>query len=197
METPPAEEGCTGDCDVCRRLREALLAALDWQEDPNAIAAAEVAERADLAEADLIAHYGSVESCLAATFDELSDELYELHVDAFDGPGDWHSRFLDGVRATLDRIASTPGAARLIFADELVAHPRLRTRRAAARQRIARLVCDEVEHEQDRGVPAVQVEFLVGAVIHAAQAEAAAGMEPARVAARARETLRLLEPGAA
>lgn len=191
------EEGCTGGCDVCRRLRQALLAALAWDEDPHALAAAGLAERADLAEADLVAHYGTVDSCLAATYDELSEELYALHVDAFDGPGDWQSRFLDGLRAALDRIEATPGAVRLFFADELLAHPRLRTRRAAARQRVAQLVADEVEHEQDRNLPAIQVEFMLGAVSHAAKAEVADGMESARVAARVSETLRLLEPQAA
>jgi hypothetical protein len=197
MDRQLEEEGCTGDCDVCRRLRQALLGALASVEDPHALAAADLAERAELAEADLVEHYGSVDRCLEATYDELSEELYELHIHAFDGPGDWRSRFLEGERAALDRIASTPGAVRLFFADELLAHPRLRTRRAAARQRVARLVADEVEHEQEQGVAEVQVEFILGAVSHAAKAEAAYGMEPARVAARVSETLRLLEPQAA
>ena len=191
------EEGCSGDCNVCRRLRRALLAALAWNEDPHALAAADLAERAELAETDLLAHYGSVDNCLAATYDELSEELYELHLHAFDGSGDWQSRFLDGMRAALDRIDSTPGAARLFFADDLLAHPRLRTRRAAAQQRVARLVADEVEHEQERGMPVIQVEFILGAASHAAKAEVAEGMEPARVVARVGETLRLLEPLAA
>lgn len=191
------EEGCKGDCGVCRRLRQALLAALAWDEGPHALAPADIAERADLAEADLVAHYGSVDGCLAATYDELSEELYELHLHAFDGSGDWQSRFLDGMRAALDRIDSTPGATRLFFADDLLAHPRLRTRRAAAQQRVARLVAEEVEHERERGLPTVQAEFILGAVSHAAKAEAAGGMEPARVVARVGETLRLLEPLAA
>jgi AcrR family transcriptional regulator len=191
------EEGCTGDCDVCRRLRQALLAALAWDENPHALAAADLAERAELVETDLLAHYGSVDNCLAATYDELAEELYELHLHAFDGSGDWQSRFLDGMRAALDHIDSTPGATRLFFADDLLAHPRLRTRRAAARQRVARLVADEVEHEHEHGVPGIQVEFMLGAVSHAARAEAADGMEPARVVARVGETLRLLEPLAA
>jgi AcrR family transcriptional regulator len=191
------EGGCTGDCDVCRRLRQALLASLAWDEDPHALAAADLADRAELAEADLLAHYGSVDNCLAATYDELAEELFELQLHAFDGSGDWQSRFLDGMRAALDRIDSTPGATRLFFADDLVAHPRLRTRRAAARQRVARLVADEVGHERERGIPAVQVEFILGAVSHAARAEAAGGMDPSRVVARVGETLRVLEPLAA
>jgi AcrR family transcriptional regulator len=192
---PAEEQGCTGDCDVCRRLRHALLDALE--QGARTLDAAEIAERADLAEADLLDHYGSVDSCLVAAYDELSQELYELQVEAFDGPGDWQSRFLDGVRAGLDRIDSTPGAERLFFADDFLGHPRLRIRRAAARQRIARLVADEAEHEQERRLPAVQVEFILGAVSHAAKTEAADGMEPARVTERVSETLRLLEPLAA
>jgi AcrR family transcriptional regulator len=192
---PTEEQGCTGDCEVCRRLRHALLGALD--EGARTLDTAEIAERADLAEADLFDHYGSVDSCLVAAYDELSQELYELHVEAFDGPGDWQSRFLEGMRAALDRVDSTPGAARLFFADDLLGHPRLRIRRAVARQRIAQLVAEEVEHELDRDLPGVQVEFILGAVSHAAKAEAADGMEPARVTARVGETLRLLDPLAA
>lgn len=197
IDTQLEEERCTPDCDVCSRLRQALLATLAWDEDPHAFAAAALAERAELAESDLLAHCGSVDDCLAATYDELSEELYELHLHAFEGPGDWQSRFLAGMRAALDRIESTPGAARLFFADDLLAYPRLRMRRVGAQQRLARLVADEVEHEQERGLPATQVEFILGAVSHAAKAEAAVGMEPARVAARVGETLRLLEPQAA
>ncbi len=72
-------EGCTSDCTVCRRLRDALLGALA-QDDPHTLAAADVAARADLTEADLVAHYGSFERCLEATYDELSEELYELQL---------------------------------------------------------------------------------------------------------------------
>jgi AcrR family transcriptional regulator len=197
IDTQLEEEGCSSDCDVCGRFRRALLAMLAWDEDPHALAAADLAERAELAESDLLAHYGSVDNCLAATYDELSEELYDLHLQAFEGPGDWQSRFLEGMRAGLAHIESTPGAARLFFADDLLAHPRLRTRRAAAQQRVARLVADEVEHEQERGLPTVQVEFILGAVTHAAKAEVVGGMEPARVAERVGETLRLLEPQAA
>jgi hypothetical protein len=113
------EEGCTSDCDVCRSLRQALLDALESDGLPR-VEAAGVAAGAGLTEADLVEHYGGLAGCLAATYDELSDELYDLHVDAFDGAGDWRSRFLAGFRAALDRIASTPGAVCLFFADEVL-----------------------------------------------------------------------------
>lgn len=187
------EEGCTGDCDVCRSLRQALLEALASDGLPH-VEAADVAARAGLTEADLVGHYGGLEGCLAATYDELSDELYELHVHAFDGPGDWRSRFLAGFRAVLERVASTPGAARLLVAEEVLGDPRLRIRRAVARERVARLVAEELEAEWDHVVPDIQVEFMLGAVSRAARTEMAAGVAPRRVAARVSETLRLLEP---
>jgi AcrR family transcriptional regulator len=189
------EEGCTSDCDVCRSLRQALLDALE-SDGLAHVEAADVAARAGLAEAELVEHYGDLAGCLAATYDELSDELYDLHVDAFDGAGDWRSRFLAGVRATLEHVASTPGAVCLFFAEEVLGDPRLRTRMAAARQRVTRLVAEELESERDHAVPAVQVEFMLGAVSHAARTEMAAGVAPRRAAARVSETLRLLEPRA-
>lgn len=187
------EEGCTSDCDVCRSLRQALLDALESDGLPH-LEAADVADRAGLTEADLVEHYGDLAGCLAATYDELSDEVYDLHVEAFDGAGDWRSRFLAGVRATLEYVASTPGAVCLFFAEEVLGDPRLRTRRAAARQRVTRLVAEELEAERDHAVPAVQVEFMLGAVSRTARMETASGVAPWRVAARVSETLRLLDP---
>jgi AcrR family transcriptional regulator len=187
------EEGCPSDCDVCRSLRQALLDALESDGLPH-VEAADVAARAGLAEADLVEHYGGLAGCIAATYNELSDEVYDLHVEAFDGAGDWRSRFLAGFRAALDRIASTPGAVCLFFAEEVLGDPRLRTCREAARQRVTRLVAEELEAERDHAVPAVQVEFMLGAVSRTARMEMASGVAPWRAAARVSETLRLLDP---
>jgi hypothetical protein len=187
------EEGCTSDCDVCRSLRQALLDALE-SDGLLHVEAAGVAARVGLAEADLVEHDGDLAGCLAATYDELADELYDLHVDAFDGAGDWRSRFLAGFRAALEYVASTPGAVSLLFAEEVLGDARLRTRRAAAGERVARLVAEELEAERENAVPAVQIEFMLGAVSHAARTEMAAGFAPRRAAARVSETLRLLDP---
>jgi AcrR family transcriptional regulator len=187
------EEGCTGDCDVCRSLRQALLDTLEL-DGLQQVEAADVAARAGATEAELAEHYGGLADCVAATYDELSDELYALHLRAFAGPGDWRSRFLAGLRAALERAASIPGAVCLLFAEEVLADPRVRARRATARERVARLVVEELEAERDQTVPAFQVEFMLGAVSRTAQTEMAAGAAPRRVAARVGETLRLLEP---
>jgi hypothetical protein len=191
---PSQEEGCPRSCTTCARLRQALLSELEWKH-PSSIDAGALAAGAGLGEADLVDHYGSVDGCLVATYEALSDELYALQVDALaNGSGDWQSNFLDGVRAALDHLAAIPGAMVLFFADELRGHPLLRVRRAAARQRVARLLAD---HSGEAG-NSLRSEFLLGALAHAAHSEAAArGMQPARVAARIGATLRLLEPRAA
>jgi hypothetical protein len=189
---PAHEEGCPGDCVICDRLRRALLSELD-RRPFDTIAAAGLAAAAELPEPDLAGHYGSVDDCLVAAYDELSREVYGLQADALNaGSGDWRARFLDGVRAALDHLASVPGGIALFFGDDLRAHPLLRVRRAALRQRLARLVADQARE------PAPRVEFLLGALAHAAHAETAArGMQPARVTARVNAALRLLEARAA
>jgi AcrR family transcriptional regulator len=195
VEAPTEVVGCTDDCEICGRLRDALLGELARHET-GSISAPELAACAGLTDADLVEHYGTVDDCLVAVYDELAEQLYDLQESAFaTGTGDWMSRFIDGMRAGLDHIASSPGAVRLVFDDELRAHPLLRMRRAASRQRIARLVASERKLEQEPGVPAVHTEFLLGALSHAALAEAAVtGMDPAGVAGRVSQTLRLLEP---
>jgi hypothetical protein len=152
---------------------------------------------ADLPESALAAHYGSVDRCLVATFHELSEELHRCHVDAFAGPEDWHGRFAIAVESSLERLDARPGALRLYFADTLRGDPRLRAHRTAARQRFIALLAEEYELEHGARLPDVHFEFLVGALFQAAQLEFTAGRGAARMAARVKELLALLEPVAA
>lgn len=190
---PHAELGCGGDCESCGRLRSALLDALDDHE-LESLAAGDLSTRAGLPVTALATHYGTIDNCVVATFDELSEELYRCQVEAFAGLGDWHMRFSNAVVAVLQQIESRPGAAQLCFAEIARRHPGIRARRAAARQRVVRLLADE--HERDHGcrLPDLHFEFLVGALYRAAQDEVAAGRAPTRVAERLRELLALLEP---
>jgi hypothetical protein len=150
-----------------------------------------------LPESALAQHYGSVDRCLVATFHELSEELHRCHVDAFAGPEDWHTRFAIAVDSSLERIASSPGALRLLFAESARGDPRIRAHRTAACQRFIWLLAEEYELEYGVRLPDVHFEFLVGALFQAAQAEFAAGRDAARTAARVKELLALLEPVAA
>jgi AcrR family transcriptional regulator len=193
---PRAEQGCAVGCEACGRLRRALLDAL-IEHDVQSVAAADLAARAGLPATALAAHYGTVDNCVVATFDEVSEELYRRHVEAFAGPGDWHARFSSAVVAALAHIAATPGAARLCVAEPARDHPRVRTRRDAARRRVVRLLADEYERERAGGPSDIHFEFLVGALYRAAQGDLAAGREPSQVAERLKELLALLEPAPA
>jgi AcrR family transcriptional regulator len=183
-------------CEQCRRLRRGLLSALT-ERDPRSLAAQDVARHSGLPESTIAAHYGTVDACFVATFDELSDELHRCHVEAFAGPEDWHARFAVAVDASLEHMVSMPGALRLFFADSARGDPRIRVARTAACQRFIRLLADEYELEYGARLPHVHFEFLVGALFQAAQSEFAAGREAAEMGARVKELLALLEPVAA
>ena len=190
---PHVKLGCGGDCESCGRLRSALLYSLDDQE-LESLAAEDLSMRAGLPMTALATHYGTIDNCVVAAFDELSEELYRRQVEAFAGLGDWHRRFSSAVVAGLQLIESRPGAAQLCFAEIARRHPGIRARRAAARQRTIRLLADEHEREHGCRLPDLHFEFLVGALYRAAQDEVAAGRGPSRVAERLRELLALLEP---
>jgi hypothetical protein len=191
-----AELGCGADCESCARLRSALLYALADHE-LESLGAEDLSTRAGLPMTALARHYGTIDNCVLATYDELSKELYHCQVEAFAGLGDWHTRFSSAVVAVLELIESRPGATQLCFAEMARRHPAIRARRAAARQRLIRLPADEHEREHGYQLPDLHFEFLVGALYRAAQDEVAAGRAPTRVAERLRELLALLEPLAA
>jgi AcrR family transcriptional regulator len=189
----PGKEHRAGECDVCARLRSAVLEALT-QQDPRSLAPSDIAAQAALPETAVFAHYGTVERCLAATFEEVVEQLYRRHAEAFAGPGDWHARLSRAADATVDHLRSRPGAVRLCFANAARGDPRIQAHRAAARQRFVRLLADEYEREHGSRPPDVHFEFIFGALFHAARDELAAGQEPAQVAERIKELLGQLEP---
>jgi AcrR family transcriptional regulator len=182
-----------GDCWTCDRLRGAVLDAL-LERELESLTSAELERRAGVPARALAAHYGTLDTCVAATYDKVSEVLYRGMVEAFSGPGDWHVRFARAVEATLDRIRSAPGVARLCFGEPARGNALIRERRAASRQRVIRFLADEYEDDQGRRLPDLHFEFLFGALLRAAQDEVTAGREPAVVAARVRELLALLEP---
>lgn len=184
------------DCESCRRLRSGLLAALT-ECDPTSLEPVDLARHSGLPELALAVHYGTVDACLVAAYEELSDQLHLCHLHAFAGPGDWHTRFSRAVDSSLEHLESTPGALVLVFADAARGDARIRRQRTAGRQRFIGLLADEHELQYGARLPHVHFEFLVGALFQAAQAEFTAGREPARMAERVNELLGLLEPVAA
>ena len=162
--------------------------------DLESLAVTDLETRAELPESSLAMHYGTIENCVVAAYDEVAQQLYIVQLEAFAGPGDWHERFSDAVDAALERIESTSGTAQLCFGELARGNPRIRARRAVARERTVRLLSDEYERERHEGLPDLHFEFLVGALYRAAQDELAAGGEPTCVAGRVSELLAVLEP---
>ncbi len=193
---PEGDGHSARDCESCWRLRSGLLIALT-ERDPNSLEPLDLARHSGLPELALAAHYGTLDACFVATFEELSEQLHLCHLRAFAGPGDWHARFSTAVDSTLEHLESSPGALRLVFTDAARGDPRIRPQRTAACQRFIRLLADEYELQYGARLPHVHFEFLVGALFQAAQAEFAAGRGPARMAERVNELLGLLEPVAA
>lgn len=182
-----------GERETRARLRGALLDRLTAH-DLRSLTDEDLAARAGLPPGALAGHYDTVDDCLVAAYDEVSEQLYRGMEEAFEGPGEWHVRFARAVEATLHQLESSPGAAQLCFGEAARGNPRLRRRRAASRQRVVRFLAEEYEREHGRGMPDVHFEFLFGALLRAAQDEMAAGREPALVAERVRQLLALLEP---
>ncbi len=186
-------EGCAGECATCSRLRSALLEALALHK-VRFLTATDLEARAELPETALATHYGTIDNCLVAAFDEVFYKLWRIQLDAFAGPGDWHERFSHAVTAALEHIELTPGAARLCFGELARGNPRIRARRAAARDRVVGLLSDEYEREHREGLPDIHFEFLFGALYRAARDEVAAGGESTHVAERVNELIGVLEP---
>jgi hypothetical protein len=182
-----------GERETRARLRGALLERLTAH-DMRFLTDEELDARAGLPAGSLAAHYGTLDDCLVATYDEVAEQLYRGLEEAFEGPGEWHTCFARAVNATLNRLESMPGAAQLCFGEAARAHPLVRTRRAASRQHVVRFLADQYDRQQGCELPDVHFEFLFGALLRAAQDEAAAGREPALVAERVRQLLGLLEP---
>jgi AcrR family transcriptional regulator len=182
-----------GEAETRARLRGAVLERLT-SHDLRSLTDEELDARAGLPAGALAAHYGSLEDCLAATYDDVVEQLYRGLDEAFEGPGDWHTCFARAVHVTFKQLERTPGAAQLCFGEASRAHPRIRRRRAASREHVVRFLADQYERKQGGDLPEVHFEFLFGALLRAAQDEVAAGREPDLVAERVRQLLALLEP---
>lgn len=192
------DRGCGQEkCELCARLRDGLLEALADRE-LHTLDEREVAARAAVPVAEIAAHYGGLQGCLLAAYDELCEELHMRAAVALCGEGEWHVRLAGAMDAMLDHLDGAPGAARLWFVESASSHDeRLQERRTSARDRLVRLLATEYRRGDDADLPDLHFEFLTGALYHAAHEEMVAGHEPAHVRARVRELLPLLEPVAA
>jgi AcrR family transcriptional regulator len=182
-----------GESEARARLRGALL---EWltAHGLRSLTDEDLAARAGLPPGAVAAHYGSLDECVVATYDEVSERLFRGMEEAFEEDGEWHTCFVRAVNATFAQFEESPGVAQLCFGEGARAHARIRKRRAASRQRVVRFLASEYQREHGSSLPDVHFEFLFGALLRAAQEDMAAGEEPAAVAERVRQLLELLEP---
>ncbi len=130
-------------------------------------------------------------------FDELAGDLAWQFELAFAGPGDWHERFARAIDAGLALMVERPGAARMWFLEaRRTADPELQACRTAARERLVEIATDP-RWDVDMDVPRLHVEFLFGALSHAAYDDLAAGGDGASAVRKLRELFVLFEPLAA
>ena len=182
-----------GGSEARPRLRAALLDALA-DSNGQALSERDVAIHAGLSPSRFGECYRDLDECMLDAYDALADDVYDTFAHAFDGPGDWHARFATAIDVTLARLLSIPGAMSLWFLEaRRTADHELQSHSTAARDRLVG-VLTQPGGSCTLDVPDLHVEFLFGALAHAAHDELAAGGDGESAGQRIRELLVLLEP---
>ncbi|MGH2781624.1 MAG: TetR/AcrR family transcriptional regulator [Thermoleophilaceae bacterium] len=186
------------DREIPRRLRSALLDSLE-ERDLEALDSQAVAVRAGVTVDAFEEHYGTLDQCVRATYQEVVDELYRRAAGALRSQdGDWQSRLVGTIATSLEHLDEVPGAARLCLVESArTGDAELHECRSAARQRYIRLVADEYRRCEEPELPDLHFEFVIGAIYHAVHEEVVAGGRPGAARAQVRELLGVLEPAAA
>jgi hypothetical protein len=132
--------------------------------------------RTGLVEEQVRAHYSDVASCLYATYEEVSDSIYEGWADVFAKVPGWRRALAAGARRLLERLACNPGEARLCFVEILRSDHEMLRRRDASRRRLVELFVRELGRRREQPEQfRVQLELLIGATFQAIGAAIAAG----------------------
>jgi AcrR family transcriptional regulator len=182
-----------GRSETRPRLRAALLDALAAS-DLQVLSEREVATRAGVSPSRFREYYRDVDECACDAFDSVADDVYSRFAAAFDGPEDAHTRLLHAIEQTLDLLLANPGAMRLWFLEaRRTADPELQARRTVARARLVHLITGP-ERGWAPDVPPLHVEFLFGALAHAAHDELSTGGDCSKAGTKIRALLAVLEP---
>jgi AcrR family transcriptional regulator len=189
--TPPTRGN---DCEGCSRLRRALLEELA-ERDLASLNEVRLARRAGLPADAVAAHYGTIDDCVLAAYDEVAADLYDRCAGLLTERTDWYLRLPSTISDALEQLDCMPGIVRLCFLEPLRApDPRLRERSVAARSLFADLLATEA---RDPGIPRLHFEFLIGA-LHSASFDAlVGGAGLSAVAERMEYLVGLSEPVAA
>lgn len=179
---PPTCDNC---CEGCRGLRRALLEELA-ERDLASLSEPDLAARAGLPAEAVAVHYGTIEDCVLATYDEVAAQLYDRCAGLLTEHTDWYLRLPSRIGDALEQVGCMPGVSRLCFLEpHRAGNLRLRERSVAAREIFAGLLAREA---RDPDVPGLHFEFLIGA-LHSAAFDALVGGEGLSAAAERLEDL--------
>jgi AcrR family transcriptional regulator len=162
LRTVPGKS-CNPDCDRCARLRAAVLAIVGGR-GLEGVTLAQLSERAGVSVQEARAHYRDEQSCLADTYEEVAQSIYDDFAAVLAGEPAWHDALTRAARALLERLAARPAEARLCFVEILHADPELPRRRERRRQRLVDLFVSELGRRRDGAEKLrLQLELLIGA----------------------------------
>jgi AcrR family transcriptional regulator len=192
-QPPAAQDGCFSNCPTCRRLRKAT-AEFAVQHGVEGLTSAAIAEFAGVPLERAEEHYPTLDSCLAATYDDGSLRLRRVCVRALRGSGSWPERLRAAVDAGIEEFETQPELARFCM---LVAWrsdlPVLCAARLAARDRLVAILAEE-SGVGDEGLPALRFEILVGAAHHTVSAQLASNGGARSVREQLDQVIDLFEP---
>lgn len=153
---------CQPACATCEQLRAAALQTVgDVGIGP--LSHESLAARVRLSPQVAAAHYPLLDACLYETYDEEASELVRTVVEAFEDEDDWESGFARSREHLIEWLLAHPAGARLLFV-EAVRNRELRRRRELSRRQIVDFFRRQYARSAEGdGVPALQIELLIGA----------------------------------
>jgi hypothetical protein len=173
------------ECDVCRKLRAALLRALAGS-DYDSLSEGQIGA---LAGHPLGGHYADLDACLDAAYREVDAAIGAAFEEALDQPGPWTERLADAVVQTSKRLEAMPGAL-AVYEAARSGPESLRRLQESNRRRYVRMLARRAPD-----VPEIHLEFLIGALYQAGQEQAQSPeLDVGRLRSRARQIIAVLEP---
>jgi AcrR family transcriptional regulator len=112
-------------------------------------------------------HFGGLEGCFAAVWDEVDTELGDRMSTAFEEDGGWRDRLREALLVGLRYLAEEPDRARLYVSEAAFVDERLRARREAAVARLGSMI-DQGRGEPGAAEPSPPLisEAIAGAIWH-------------------------------
>lgn len=165
----------TPDCDICTHLRAAALSIIG-SDGIEHVTIERLAAEACMPERLVLEHYEDASDCLYATYEEVSEGIYEDFARCFAFEPGWRRALMLAARTLLARLAAAPAEARLCFVDILRSDHELLRRRNLSRRRLVDLFVRELGRRRDDPEQfRVQLELLIGAGFQAIAAAVESG----------------------